>query len=423
MSSAIWNAIPSARPNYPSRRSREPRRHAPRRASRSSARSVRDTPRSVSRVVRLPLLHRLPSRDRETGARKDVDRRRDRPRRQLRERAREEIVATCFRSDLAVSCQAEERPRRAPRRRSGRRGRASPHGRLDRDTAAKRALPFRCRQMDEQPAAAFRPTRPHPSQQWPRAPDPLYRGSSRCSSSSRNGLASWRSACVLKSVSPPCAGRRCPPRTAGIPTSNRRTRRAQQDPRAMGSGDARRKVGVGLPARKHLARERNENVKPRLKNGRKSPRGRVISSTAILPPGRSTRWSSRTPPSRSSRLRTPNPTVAASKSPSPKGGADASPRTHSIVPDLRRARSSIRSEKSSPTTFPPRRSASIARSPVPQQASRTRSPGHTTSRAARRRRQRYEPCGHGAVHHVVDRSDAVEHPANLVGGKAARSRG
>jgi len=86
------------------------------------------------------------------------------------------------------------------------------------------------------------------------------------------------------------------------------------------------------------------------------------------------------------------PTVAASNCESAKGSASASPCTHSIVPDLRRARSSMRSEKSRPTTRPPRRSASSARSPVPQQASSTRSPGHTTCAAARRRHRPSSPA-------------------------------
>ena len=117
----------------------------------------------------------------------------------------------------------------------------------------------------------------------------------------------------------------------------------------------------------------------------------MISSTARRPPGRRTRHNSASPRSRSSRFRTPKPTVAASNSPSRNGSASASPCTQSIVPDLRRARSSMRSEKSSPVTRPPRRSASTARSPVPQHASRTRSPGHTTLLTASRRQRRSSP--------------------------------
>ena len=151
------------------------------------------------------------------------------------------------------------------------------------------------------------------------------------------------------------------------------------------------------------------------KNGRRMPCGRVISSTASLPPGRSTRASSLKPPSRSARFRTPKPTVAASKSPSANGSASASPCTHSIAPDFLRARSSILGEKSSATTRPPRRSASTARSPVPQHASSTRSPGQTTAFTASLRQRWSRPGRHHAVHHVVDGSDAIEHPAHRLG--------
>ena len=83
--------------------------------------------------------------------------------------------------------------------------------------------------------------------------------------------------------------------------------------------------------------------------------------------------------------------------------------------DLRRARSSIRREKSSPvTTPPPARSAASARSPVPQQASSTRSPGRTTV-GREPPPAPVEPGGHHAVHHVVDRRDPVEHRAHAVG--------
>jgi hypothetical protein len=92
-------------------------------------------------------------------------------------------------------------------------------------------------------------------------------------------------------------------------------------------------------------------------------------------------------------LRTPKPTVAASNEPSSNGSASTSPRTHSIVGSLRRARSSIRSEKSRPTTIPaPARCAATARSPVPQHASSTRSPGRTTSRTVTCRQWRSSPA-------------------------------
>src|SRR5919201_6963366 len=110
------------------------------------------------------------------------------------------------------------------------------------------------------------------------------------------------------------------------------------------------------------------------------------------PPGRSTRRSSPSDRSRSATFRTPKPTVAASNDASSKGSSRRSPRTHSIDFDFRRARSSIRSEKSSPTTRPPARSSASARSPVPQQASSTRSPGRTTDRAVSRRQRPSSPA-------------------------------
>ena len=59
----------------------------------------------------------------------------------------------------------------------------------------------------------------------------------------------------------------------------------------------------------------------------------------------------------------------------------ASPSIQSIADDFRRALASIGSEKSSPVTRPPAWAAASARSPVPQQTSRTRSPGRTTAAA------------------------------------------
>jgi hypothetical protein len=90
-------------------------------------------------------------------------------------------------------------------------------------------------------------------------------------------------------------------------------------------------------------------------------------------------------------LRTPKPTVAASNEPSSSGSASASPRTHSTSGALRRALSSIRSEKSTPVTRAPMRSAAIARSPVPQHVSSTRSPGRTTAATVTRRHRWSSP--------------------------------
>ena len=192
----------------------------------------------------------------------------------------------------------------------------------------------------------------------------------------------------------PRAARRCRRRAAG--SARPRSPPLEQRGEVVGAGEAphaRGEVRVRLPAGQHPAQRTGTSTSNQSrKNGRRIPRGRVISSTASLPPGRSTRASSRRPPSRSARFRTPKPTVAASNSPSANGSASASPCTHSIAPDFLRARSSIFGEKSSPSTRPPRRSASTARSPVPQHASSTRSPGHTTSATASLRQRRSSPA-------------------------------
>ena len=56
---------------------------------------------------------------------------------------------------------------------------------------------------------------------------------------------------------------------------------------------------------------------------------------------------------------------------------------------LLRARASIPSLKSEPTTSPPREANSIARSPVPVATSRDRVPGPTRARSTARERQRW----------------------------------
>ena len=122
-------------------------------------------------------------------------------------------------------------------------------------------------------------------------------------------------------------------------------------------------------------------------------RGSVNSRMTSLPPGRRTRAISRRPRSRSAKLRTPKPTVTASKRPGVVGKlqrvgpleADRCRRRARAA--FSRARSSIGSEKSQPTTWPPgetRPASSKARSPVPQQTSRAESPGLSSARSAAR---------------------------------------
>ena len=117
--------------------------------------------------------------------------------------------------------------------------------------------------------------------------------------------------------------------------------------------------------------------------------GVVISRITTRPPGRTTRVISASPRSRSEKLRAPKPTVAASNALSSYGSASAlacSQRTSAL---LVRARASMPSEKSEPTTSLPRRASAIARSPVPVATSRARVPGPTRARSAARSRQRW----------------------------------
>ena len=176
------------------------------------------------------------------------------------------------------------------------------------------------------------------------------------------------------------AARRSCRRAAG--TGRRRTRRAPSAPRALRPRESAARSPGDRCRRSRRAATRPSSGTTRSnqtsKNGRSSPRGCVISRIARRPPGRSTRRSSARPRSSPSTLRTPKPTVTASNEPSANGRSSMSPCTHSTDVDLRRARSSMRAEKSRPVTTPPSRSAASARSPVPQHASSTR------PRAARR---------------------------------------
>ena len=75
-----------------------------------------------------------------------------------------------------------------------------------------------------------------------------------------------------------------------------------------------------------------------------------------------------------------------------------------------------RSEKSSPVTrAAPRARTASARSPVPQPASSTRSPGRTTDARGEPPPADVEAGRHDAVHRVVDRRDPVEHRPHGLG--------
>ena len=103
----------------------------------------------------------------------------------------------------------------------------------------------------------------------------------------------------------------------------RRTRTARGMPRAprrRGTG-GRSPGGTCRPSRPGSTLPSSGTIRSNQseKNGRRSPRGWVISRIASRPPSRSTRRSSRRPSSRSATLRMPNPTVAASNVASSNG--------------------------------------------------------------------------------------------------------
>ena len=144
--------------------------------------------------------------------------------------------------------------------------------------------------------------------------------------------------------------------------------------------------------------------------------GVVISSTTTRPPGaprapsRAARARGRRSCARRSRRwrrRTRRPGT---------GSASALACSQSSSGAFVRARSSIPSEKSEPTTSPPARPArsSIARSPVPVATSSAR-----VARADAREVGRplapavVQPGRHDRVHEVVDAGDAIEHRADL----------
>ena len=172
-------------------------------------------------------------------------------------------------------------------------------------------------------------------------------------------------------VPSPCGGQRSSRRRDGTGVPRIRSVDQAPDPPRPGSANARREVRVRLPTREHAAEKRHDPVEPEREEGLQRPaRLRDLED-------REPAAGAEDAPKLDGAAREvgdvamPKPTVAASKLPSAKGSASTSPCTHSIVSDLRRARTSISPEKSSPVTMPPSRSAAIARSPVPQHASRT----------------------------------------------------
>ena len=123
-------------------------------------------------------------------------------------------------------------------------------------------------------------------------------------------------------------------------------------------------------------------------------------------------------------MRTPKPTVAASNEPSSNGSSSRSPWIHSIAGAFRRGALEHRRREVEPDHLARAgRRAAIARSPVPQQPSSTRSPGRDDLAHRQAAPALVEADGHDAVHQVVDRRDPVEHRPDALGGRACRIRG
>ena len=165
---------------------------------------------------------------------------------------------------------------------------------------------------------------------------------------------------------------------------SRRARSAPTAPRAREAPHARGQVRVRLAAGEHLAGERHERVEPEPEE--RPQRARAARDLEHREPaaGPQDARSSRRPPSRSARLRTPKPTVAASNSPSrERQGERVALHPLDRAATCARARSSIGSEKSSPTTRPPRRSACDRE--VARCRSTRRARGRPATRPPRRR--------------------------------------
>ena len=189
----------------------------------------------------------------------------------------------------------------------------------------------------------------------------------------------WRA----RSRAPPRGVERDDPAGHELPADLPRTRcgpSRRRAPSARGSGE-RSRGGTRRPSRRG-APCRAAGRRRRTTGGRTdgaTPRGCVISRQPSRPPGTSTRASSARPASSSATLRIPKPTVTASKLASSKGSAMTSPSIQRDRIGLAARASSIAGEKSRPVTTPPADCAATARSPVPQHASSTRSPGLTTA--------------------------------------------
>ena len=203
---------------------------------------------------------------------------------------------------------------------------------------------------------------------------------------------------------------------AGVRASPRRAPRARGSAARSPAGRCRRRRRAApCPS------ERHEPVEPEPEERASAP-ARARDLEAADPPAgpQHARAARARPASRSSMLRIAEADGGGVEAPVRRTAARARRRAPTRpAPDLRRARSSIRSEKSRPVTRPPARCASSARSPVPQHASSTAVAGPHDGAGREPAPAAVEAGRHHAVHRVVDRRDAVEH--GLDGGRGERA--
>ena len=406
MSSAIWNAIPSSRPNSPLP---PPSRHA---ASNSfpvlSAQRSRYASTVVSRVVALAALHRLAARERErrVGEHRDGARRRPSPRARRRRARRGSRRPPCAASAPCARPGRGAAATDARRRRSGRRGRASPCARARprrrrrpaarAPAGAERKASIGRRRLPPAASALGADLGDEPRVARDRRVEP--RLDARRGTSSSPGAARDRPRARLIVAAVAGVQRDDPAAEEPEAHAPRSRPRSSSAARSSGAGEAahaRRQVRVGLAAR--AARCPSSGTIRSNQSGRTAaatPRGCVISRIASRPPGRSTRAQlAQRRASRSATLRTPKPTVAASNV-----AVRERQREHVALHPLDRVRLAPRAlehprrEVEPGDDARPRRSAATARSPVPQQASSTRSPGRTTASTASRRQRRSSPA-------------------------------
>ena len=407
-------------------------RTRPRRASPSSARSARGTP-SIGRVgvvrwrrcIASPRASARQAPRRGSSTPLEVARRQRARRRRARRGSRRPLARRRRR--------ARARPTRAragaPRRRSGRRGRASPCARARRrrrrDAAAPlRAAPERNEQRPQPLAARGERARAHAPRRAPGSARPPPRAAARA----RPGSAAPRLRGPSRARSLPrtavCSATLPPPsRPVADLGEAGRARGARTGPRARGSG-ARSQGGTCTPSRpgSTLPASGTSTSNQSRKNGRRSPRGRVISSTASLPARPEDARSSRSPPSRSVEV------------------ADAEPdgrRVELAVPERQRERVAPHPldrprlaarplehalgevEPDDPPAAPLRLDREVAGAAAGVEHAIA---GPDDLATAEPPPAPVEPGRHHPVHHVVDRGDPVEHPADLVGGRGVPPR-